>query len=187
MKPTAVLKHEAQIIAAVPRILGFQPVDSLVIVGLNGGPTGRVDAGPAGEIIESMSVMVPHLDGGAAVVGFGEGQALVDEVTWWLVEQGIRVAASIKADNGEGVGWSTGTLLDEKPALRSRDELVLAAQAVTDPLECEEQAFAAWRDGNGGLAWVLYDRAVALFGFESPDMADLRVKLETAVDPRAEQ
>lgn len=176
--------HPGQLLAVTAQILGFHPVDSLVILGLGGGPTARVDAGPVEEIKAAMDPALVHWSR-VVVLGYGTGRVLVDPIRKWLRTQGVEVVTDLEVDNVEGVGQVSGSSLDARVVRASRAELEAEAWQIDSVHAAEVVARAAYRAGDGARAWAFYDRAVALAdGKVSPNMADLDRRLRLAIDPR---
>lgn len=106
-----VLSTPADILAAVPYLIGFHPADSLVVTGFAGRalrlstrwdlPSRPGDLDPLVPLLRREQVTM------AIVVGYGSGRLVtpaVDEVMRRLAQAGIGVAEALRAD--EGRYWS---------------------------------------------------------------------------------
>lgn len=180
---TVTVRSTEQIHAVVAQILGFHPTDSLVVMGVGGGPTARMDTLPFDEVRSALTPALPHW-GRVILVGYDAGYRLLGQVAGWLTNEGIDVAAAIDAPNGAGVGQRSHSPLDARQVLDSRDALEAEAASVTSVTEAETVALAAYDVGQGARAWAYLDRAVAL---GSTSMGDLRWRLENAVKPGADR
>ncbi|MCT9931064.1 DUF4192 domain-containing protein [Planotetraspora sp. A-T 1434] len=107
LTPTLTLSTPADILAAVPYLLGFHPADSLVVTGFAGSSlrlTTRWDLPPEPDDFDRL-VSVLRREGVTMTIlaGYGPGHLVtpvVDEATRRLSEAGIGVAESLRADDG---------------------------------------------------------------------------------------
>ncbi|MEZ0076948.1 DUF4192 domain-containing protein [Planotetraspora sp. GP83] len=107
LTPTLTLSTPADILAAVPYLLGFHPADSLVVTGFAGSSlrlTTRWDLPPEpGDFDRLVSVLRREQVTMTILAGYGPGHLVtpvVDEATRRLGEAGIGVAESLRADDG---------------------------------------------------------------------------------------
>ncbi|MEV5407336.1 DUF4192 domain-containing protein [Thermopolyspora sp. NPDC052614] len=109
--PRMLLATPADLLCAVPYLLGFHPVDSLVVAGFTGWPpdgrlrlTTRWDLPVAAGSLRRLPLLLGR-EGVAQVmlVGFGAGALVtpaVDEAARLLREAGIEVAEALRAEGG---------------------------------------------------------------------------------------
>ncbi|KAB8183087.1 DUF4192 domain-containing protein [Microbispora catharanthi] len=114
--PKLVLSSPADILAAVPYLVGFHPTDSLVVAGVAGPEvrlTTRWDLPVASGDLDRLVALL-HREAVTAVfvVGYGPGALVtpaVDTVTRLLHAGGIRVAESLRAEGGRYWSYSCGS------------------------------------------------------------------------------
>lgn len=114
--PKLVLSSPADILAAVPYLVGFHPADSLVVAGVAGPDvrlTTRWDLPVASEDLDRLvALLCREAVTAAFVVGYGPGALVtpaVDAVTRLLHAGGIRVAESLRAEGGRYWSYSCGS------------------------------------------------------------------------------
>ncbi|GIH62106.1 DUF4192 domain-containing protein [Microbispora siamensis] len=114
--PKLVLSSPADILAAVPYLVGFHPADSLVVTGVAGPEvrlTTRWDLPVAsGDLDRLVTLLRRESVTAAFVVGYGPGALVtpaVDTVTRLLHAGGIRVAESLRAEGGRYWSYSCGS------------------------------------------------------------------------------
>lgn len=114
--PKLVLSTPADILSAVPYLVGFHPADSLVVTGSTGPEvrlTTRWDL-PAdpGELDRLVPLLRREAVSSAFLVGYGPGALVtpvVDEVTRLLRAGDIRVTESLRAEGGRYWSYSCGS------------------------------------------------------------------------------
>ncbi|KAA9380957.1 DUF4192 domain-containing protein [Microbispora cellulosiformans] len=114
--PKLVLSSPADILSAVPYLVGFHPADSLVVTGSTGPEvrlTTRWDL-PAdpGELDRLVPLLRREAVTSAFLVGYGPGALVtpvVDEVTRLLLAGDIRVTESLRAEGGRYWSYSCGS------------------------------------------------------------------------------
>lgn len=201
MTNTVTIKSPADVAAVACSIMGFTPVESLVIVGTGGGPTARVDlpddTADLGEIMAGLAHAACHWTGGVLLVLFTRRDVL-DEVTAAFRHDLPDVPLSVALRTHEGSTFVQGACPLSAMANRTdaaeaagldapaqtREDMARATEAVTDADEALTLAWCSYDTGNGARAWVYYDRFIALGGDPSRDTAtDLRNRLTYAVPP----
>lgn len=204
---TITITSPTEFASLCPRILGFVPEDSVVIMGLSGAPTARIDI-PTNddEIVEFVKAVRPafrHWTSPTPVLIYTDDVVLANRVADTLIAlQGVgsiallcalRIEGDMVYDLGNpldagtqfGTDVATGTWLDDREVKSSRADLVAEAGKINDADEAERQALVAYSRGDGARAWVLIDRANHLRGGEqSVVLRDLSLALENANDPR---
>lgn len=177
------IKAPADIPNAVRTFLGFDPTDSYVVLGIGGGPTARVDIGPAALIAASLVTAAPHWSNGVVAVAYSSDPAALGDLAQILetLDVPVRLAAHV-GESTVTVGESTEPYYNGG---RSREDVMAdVVAAVSDPDEADEEAWRAYLDaGNGALAWLYLDRAEALRGERSQKGADLARYLIQATPP----
>lgn len=176
--------HSISSPADVPRlvreVIGFEPTDSLVVIGLGGGVIARIDLGDVAVMAMSLQPAVPHLSNGAIVATYGPSGDVGRVVAAVL---GVRVMAC--AHIWQGVATLGNQSEPYAGDGRTRADLATdVAAAVSDADEADDEATRAWRAGNGALAWAYLDRARELRGSHSDRGRELAHRLQTAQDPR---
>ncbi|MBP2706659.1 DUF4192 domain-containing protein [Microbispora sp. RL4-1S] len=170
--PRLALSSPADILAAVPYLLGFHPDDSLVVTGFTGSAlrlSSRCDLPVASADLRRL-IPVLRRSGVTLVmlVGYGPGPLVtpaVDEATRLLREAGFDVAEALRAEGGRYWSYSCsnaaccpaeGTPFD--PAVSQ-----VAAIAVTHGLVAlpDRRSLARSVEPSGGAAMRLATRAVA--------------------------
>src|SRR5689334_13452027 len=114
--PKLVLSSPADILAAVPYLVGFHPADSLVVTGV-AGPEVRLTTRwdlpvAAGDLDRLVALLRRESVTAAFVVGYGAGALVtpaVDTATRLLHAGGIRVAESLRAEGGRYWSYSCGS------------------------------------------------------------------------------
>ena len=185
---TVTVSSRADLLALVPHVLGFQPQNSLVILGLGAGsPTARLDMPRTEEerrlTAETLAPAVKHWSQ-VAVVGYTDDTEAWEALSIPALLPGVGVAAVFRQRPEEVVPEFSGDLSRlacQHPA-PNREALRAEAQKVTDPKTAADAAWRAYRAGDGASAWCYSDRATAL----GEDMADLNARLIGAVPPNAE-
>ena len=114
--PKLVLSSPADILAAVPYLVGFHPADSLVVTGFADREvrlTTRWDLPVAsGDLDRRVPLLRREAVTAAFVVGYGPGATVtpaVDTVTRLLRAGGIRVTESLRAEGGRYWSYSCGS------------------------------------------------------------------------------
>lgn len=185
---TVTVTTREQVLAVVNQSMGFQPTDSLVVLGTGGAPTARVDVGPMAELRAALSPALVHWRPVKVLaLGYGAGQHVVDDLARWLLDEGIEVATVVKADNDEGIGLRSDSELDARHVAHSRAGLEAEAAKCNDVAIAAETALISYEEGRGPQAWVYLDRWQVLAGRRTPEMVELARKLEQAVDPRGDR
>jgi len=177
------LTDPAELIAAVPHLLGFHPRDSLVVVALDGrrlGLTLRADLPPPGEeVLLAEQVMLPllrqRLTGVLLLVVGGPpgrdgdvpGRVVVDAVDDALAEKGVPV---------EHAAWTAGT---QPGALWRCHDDPGCGGAVDDPAT---SALAAATVAAGAVTFGSREELAALLAPDPPEVLARRAKLFAAAD-----
>ena len=197
---TVTIKSPADVAAIACSVLGFTPVESLVIVGLGGAPVARVDlptdASGMTALMDGLSPAAHHWQhNGVLLVVFSEHDMLSDlTAAFWAHMPTIKVHLAMRTHNGatfvDGTEVKNRTDAADRAGLsaptQTREDLARAAEAVTDATEALILAWSSYDTGNGARAWVYYDRYIALGGDPSEQTAnDLRNRLTYAVPPTA--
>jgi hypothetical protein len=168
-------------------VLGFIPSDSLVILGIGGGPHARVDLGP--EAVASLSVALPHWSTVLAVVYSDDATDLeAYRVALDLAFPTLQVVNIVHVDPAGRVNGQHSAATVETPHKRiasSRDELTREAADEHDADTALVVALTAYEVGDGAKAWIYLDRARELGLADDTQARELDRKLRTAVDPRA--
>lgn len=166
-KPTVTCKNPHDIVGIVPYLLGFEPENSLVVMGINGAPTCRIDmpttAGEFNTVREALaSARVHWKPRGAVVVCYTD-----DTQAWERVKAhaddllpGVVVIDTILASDCLAIP-PEGTEQLEPPA-RSRQVFADEAAQVDDADEAASLAWGAYRKGDGARAWCFIERARTL-------------------------
>lgn len=182
---TIVLSSPDQVHGYVAQALGFHPVDSVVVLGVNGGPLARVDPDPIEELVMALAPVIRHWSR-VIVIGYGTGQPIAAELSAVFKGIGLDVDATFLAPNGRTVGARTDSVMDAGRVLGSREEMTAEARLVNEPAEAEALAWEAWRAGRGAQAWAFHDRAVELAG-PTESMTELAAQIVGGADPRSAQ
>lgn len=151
--------------------IGFDAVDSIVVVGIGHAPTARLDLGGSiRQTREALAPMVPYLTQGAVVLIVGNDITGLEVATSEILP-GVEIHGVFPVDNPEN-------------PLTREDVETLAASAVSTVEEAEEAAVEAYGAGRGALAWMYHDRAIELNGgLTTPTMTALSEMLTAAVAP----
>lgn len=174
-------------------ILGFIPTDSLVVLGVGGGPTvARVDLSD-----DDARTLAPHAPQWRQIVVLVYSddpdhlRAAIRRCLFHLrgpqIVDAIHVAPSRMLSGPNGSGWAEDKAAGEFAAnhvAASRDELVAEAAKIGNVEEAMTVAQAAFEVGNGALAWVHLERAVELGAGEDERALILRRNLISGVNPR---
>jgi hypothetical protein len=195
------LKSPADIPAIVDAFLGFTPSASLVILGVGGAPSARVDISLAGlaTSVEALSPAAEHWSKGVVVALYSDEVDLLDvqlAMTQYLPDVPILAAAEVITTYGRvHVVDAEGNLFVATPSedpeiaakrvAASRDEIVAEAAEVTRPDLAWTLARESYRAGNGARAWVYLDRFHALSA-PTDDSTLLGDLLTAAVDPKSD-
>ncbi|GAB3903304.1 hypothetical protein GCM10027612_69640 [Microbispora bryophytorum subsp. camponoti] len=134
--PKLVLSSPADILAAVPYLVGFHPTDSLVVAGVAGPQVRLTTRWDLPVASEDLDLLVALLRREAVtevfVVGYGPGALVTpaaDTVTRLLRAGGIRVAESLRAEGG-----ATGpTPATARPAVPRRARPTTPSAATSPP------------------------------------------------------
>lgn len=192
------IKSPGDIAAVACSIMGFTPVESLVIVGLGGGPFARVDlpedAAGLGATMTALAPAAKHWANGVLLVVFSEHDLLSDVTTaFWQRMPDVAVHLAVRTHDGST--FVDGTTVENRtdavdraglraPLTETREDLARATEAVTDAAEALTLAWSSYDTGNGARAWCFYDRHLALGGDPSSDLAtDLHNRLTHAIPP----
>lgn len=145
----------------VPRILGFQPTESLVILGLGPNvPSARVDLDDIDEIADGIKGALPAWQSAHAVgvVVYSDdpvlARAFLDGADTILPDVNIVLRQHFASD------FASGDPVPEA-ALR-REDFEERAQRVESPDEAIGLAAESYKRGNGAHAWAYIDRAEEL-------------------------
>lgn len=202
MSETASLKSPAQIPAIVAGFLGFEPSDSLVILGLGGGPSARVDVNPdsLADAVSALTAAARHWTNGVVVALYSDTVDMLDlehalmsdmpevEVKALVTVTNVSGRVVVTDPNGNTYEPDSGDLPDSlraKRVVKSRDELVAEASATTNAGEAWGVAIEAYRAGDGARAWVYLDRFHAMSA-PTDDSMLLAHFLTEAVDPKSD-
>lgn len=189
----ATIKTLADIPAATAAVLGFEPAESLVVMGLSGqGPIARVDLGD--DPVEAVLAMRPaahHWDRVMLIVFSDETTSAHIRTAFASAYPHVTVVDALDVTS-RGIVSSTITgrservaeiapgVLGDRIVAPSRDSVVTEAQRVTDPAEALRLAEGYYRHGDGARAWAYVDRAREL----GADPSRVEGWLETATNPR---
>jgi hypothetical protein len=197
------LKSPADIPAVVDAMLGFTPSNSLVVLGLGGGPSARVDI-TSGETliaaVESLTTAAQHWGKGTIVALYSDDVDMVDlEYAMATLLPDVPVAIMVEVTTMYGpthVIDTDGNLFVATPpqdpemaakrVVSSRDALVEEAEQTTSADEAWMMAREAYRAGDGARSWIYLDRFHALGGSRTPDSMILERFLTQAINPRSE-
>lgn len=183
------IRTVAEVPVAIDAMMGFTPMESLVIVGLGAGPVARVDLSP--EAVASLAPAVRHWGRVMIVVysetpaaasygaAFTEAYPTVDVVDVLEVRDGM--VTSQHFGTTEPVAPIAPGILGDRLIADSRDDVVAEAERVTDPAEALRLAEAYYGAGDGARAWVYCDRAREL----GADPSAIEHRLTNADDPRS--
>lgn len=190
------IKSAADVAMLVPSLIGFEPDESIVVLGVGGAPIARVDIpGPTvaeyAELASAFSAPVQHWrTAGVLIVAYTADPALFD---YWIRHgsatlPGVELIDMIRVHDGK---WYAPFDTEGTPFVShadpevasSREVLVAEAQQVESADEAERLAITAWHKGDGARAWCFYDRAVVLAGQESDHMCRLALALAKATNP----
>lgn len=203
MTERVTLKQPGDIPAVVEAFLGFKPEDSLVILGVGGGPMARVDIthDTIVEAVSAMATAAPHWTAGVVIAVYSDevspldiGSAMLSilpDVPVRLTVQVLQTVAGqvVVSDDGSIVQAMTPDMPDTLAGKRvhsSREALVAEAAQTTSADEAWMVARESYRVGDGAKAWVFLDRFHAL-SERTEESAMLARFLTEAVSPRSEQ
>lgn len=162
MKPTLTIKTPDDALAVVVRMLGFEPEESIVVLGIGGNaPTARVDLPKLTEDLEAslreyaelavmLAPMREHLTRALVIVFTAKerhGELALGLMEAWL--PGVEVVDAF-------VHVTQGAPENGRAARMEQ-----CTQAATVE-EAELLAHQAWEAGDGALAWGYLDRAAEL-------------------------
>lgn len=189
------LTGPASIPAVVETFLGFTPADSLVVLGLGGGPSARVDIEPGlvWHSIEALVTAAHHWTGGIVVALYSTTVdiAEVDTALAYLLP-GVTVQVIVTVDEHDVVTDDEGNrhrperpeALPARTVRPSRESLVADAERVTTPSSAWALARQSFLDGDGAKAWVYLDRFHALAA-STPKSEALGRFLTDAISPKS--
>jgi hypothetical protein len=197
------LKTPGDIPAVVNHFLGFTPTDSLVILGVAGGPSARVDISAEGldASVNALRPAAEHWTSGIVVVLYSEEVDLLDvanAMTHHMPNVPIMVMVEVDQTYGrtlvidsEGNVYVPTTVnmpaeVLAKRTVASRDDLVSEAAEINDSDTAWILAREAYRIGDGARAWVYLDRFHALHA-PTDDSTMLADFLTRVVNPRGDE
>lgn len=191
---TVTLRTPAEIVKAVPHLIGFEPSDSLVVVSLGGGPHARVDLGDEEGLMQSLGHALPHWTGGVLLVVYGsheEHRRIWNHAAHIFPSVPIMAVLGVRGqvvhrdpdDEGEALEAELPEALTAKSVAPTRDHLVEEAAQVEEADDAERLAVESYERGDGARAWAYYDRAVVLRGEATEAMCTLAQALTTAAPP----
>lgn len=166
-------------VCVVPKVVGFQPENSLVFLGLGGnGMAGRVDIAEP-DVMEEVFARVQHqMSPQVIVICYTDDEQLASRIAGHVddIFSTPEVVDCFRYYDGNvydpmGLGM-TGTPV-EVDGSRTRADLVAAAALIVDVAEAIESGVNCWRAGNGAKAWTLLDRAVELGTLDPQHLADI--------------
>lgn len=185
MTESLTIRTAQDVINIVPRILGFTPQDSLVVLGTGrGAPSARIDL--SDKIGDALAPALPYWVGQTVVVLV----YTADVAAWrrarrahasWL--PGVNVADVIHVEPASEVG-PTGSSLDAVSVAETRDDLRRLYDGASDDALVTIAA-QAWRAGAGATTWVGIDIARER-GLQSAVLDRLADALEAVVRPTDE-
>lgn len=199
------VKTRVDILNVVPKVLGFNPEASLVILSLApNSPQVRVDLDvtPA-ELALGLAEALHYFTNGVAVVAYGSPEAAVGTMeNLETILPGVMIVDAFTYNDGviyhhDGAidrVVCSDELVDVRadiPVAASRSVLVEQANEAPTRMEAILRAIKAYMDGNGALAWCYLDRADALAQTEEPSEQAttignaLKACLSSAVHPKA--
>lgn len=197
MTSTVRIQSLTDVAAFVPRLLGFHPENSLVVLPFSGGPIARIDIGAPHDLAGAFASALGHWSK-VAVVAYTDStfDAGVLEVSTGVYLPGIEVAAFLRVHGGrvfgpgdsDGLAYNpdapTGTSLDVKHVAASRNEHEMDAAEVSDIETAELLALESYKAGDGARAWTYCDRVRALNdGKSTPPVKVVEAALVNAIDP----
>lgn len=198
MTQTFTLSSPASIPAFVEAALGFTPSDSLVVLGLGGGPSARVDidTDTVEDAVMALATAASHWRTGVLVAIYS------DYVTMGRVERAFRnylpsveVKIIVDIDEHDVVTDADGVEhrpvrpegLPTKTVRPSRESIVADAERVVSSASAFRTAVEAYREGDGAKSWIYLDRFHALNEGERTDQSLILERLLTlAVDPKSD-
>lgn len=194
---TVTIKSPADVAAVACSIMGFTPVESLVILGIGGAPTARVDLpddlANLDTVMNAMTPAAHHWTKGVLLVVFSDRDVLTDVTSAFTRHlPDVPVTVSLRTHEGStfihGATWKNSTNAADAAGLttptQTREDLARAAEDVTDADEALTLAWCSYDTGDGARAWVYHDRYIALGGDASRDTAaDLSNRLTHAIPP----
>ena len=197
MTETVSIRTRSDVANVVPRVLGFVPTDSLVILATGGAPTARVDLVDSAALAEGLAPALPHWQASPVVLvvygtpaDLGRIHADLGEILPGVTPVdlfAVTDAHTVDLDGTrEAIDYApTGTSLDAVPVGFDRDSVATEqAASVTDADTAVTLAVEAYLAGNGALAWIFHDRALDL-GSTVVRLAVLAVHLTKAIAPNA--
>ncbi|MCW2784992.1 MAG: hypothetical protein JWP74_1509 [Marmoricola sp.] len=188
--------------AIVPTLLGFHPIESIVILGIGAdAPTARMDFQHAnvGDVRDALMPAIGsgHWGRGCVVAIFTQdsvdrAEEFLDDIATWL--PGVPVFDAFRVTSGECFGsWEAIGEPVSAPVrplgkiAASRAGLVPDVQSLTDINDVLTKAIAAYKSGNGAAAWIYLDRLEDLVDGSGnlPERArTLASRLLAATNPR---
>lgn len=186
------IKSPADFPGVVAGVLGFIPADSLVILGIGGGPTARVDLGLSPrDSVEPMESAFQHWTRVVVLTYTDDDTERVSKYAASVLRShGIDVVATGRVDTSNRVHSGGNVFLAadvpaefaERRITEARDDYLAEAAKITDADAALALAEEFWSKGNGALAWIFADRYAEISGIRA---TDLEARLTDAVDPRA--
>lgn len=186
------IKTPGDVPAVVEATLGFVPSNSLVIVGVGGGLTARVDLGD--EAVTSLAPAAPAWARVMLVVYSTDPGTLLDyEHAFTCTYPAVEVVVAVRVC-GDTVHSAFGDFTRTTPDLgmrgarvvrSSREELAdHIAATVHTTAEALLLAMESYRAGDGASAWMYLERFTALGGStDSPVYSIVSLALTHGIDP----
>lgn len=189
------VKDPGQVPAIVERILGFVPRESLIVLGIGGGPVARVDLGDVDALMAGLAPARGHWVQVVLVLYSDDPEVVLEYEAAWVREfPGIEVLGVVRVHDDtvyrDGVAHPRTVVnlgpLAARAVAPSRDEM---AASITGDVRTTEEALTmaleAYRVGDGAKAWVCLERFEDLGGPpENVIYRGLSALLTNAVDPK---
>lgn len=196
---TITFKGPQSIPSYVETFLGFTPSDSLVVLGIGGGPSARVDVEETTvwHVVQALHPCLEHWqDRGVMVAVYSDDVELAEvRAAFGFILPGVDVHMLVTVDehdvvtDHEGVEYHPRRDADlpSKTVRPSREALVADAERIIDPAAALSTAISAYFEGDGAKAWVYLDRFNVLDGGSADSKPLILQRLLTnAVNPKSD-
>lgn len=195
---TVTFRSPADLPAVVETFLGFRPSESLVVLGIGGGPSARVDIEPdtVASAVIALQAAAQHWTRGVVVAVYSDTVEASDverQMRRYLPAVQVMLIADV--DQFDNVIDSQGNVhapttpagLPARHARPSRESIVADAERETSAGAAWGVAVNAYRAGDGAKSWIYLDRFHALCdGERTVDSLLLTYLLTNAVDPKSD-
>lgn len=198
---TVTARTRNDLLAVVPRVLGFAPSESIVVMGTGGGLTARLDL--TEKVTQLRETLRPaeqnwRAHGPVVVVVYAAEPLsaffLLNDLESWLPDTPVADAFAVvdglivEPDGHiEGPVEPSDVANALPEAAASRDELEARAADCESATEAAALAVDSYREGQGALAWAYIDRARALDPneFVAAALNVLERLIRDCVDPKS--